>query len=109
MPGVFQWIWDNAGKVWEKAPAVVATKRMTDVGLVAAGAHKLYWVSCNPSAGLSVWELTDAIVALGAVVLDCYSTARETKMGVLSPPMQFNTGIYLETFTFMTSITFGYV
>lgn len=87
----------------------VKTKRVTGTGQVVAGTHKLYWLSCNPSAGLSVWELTDAIAGGGVVLLDCYSTARETKMGVLSPPMLFTTGIYLETFTNMTSITFGYV
>jgi len=103
------WLWNDALNKWEKAPSAVVTKRMVAVGQVIAGAHKLYWVSCNPGAGNSLWELTDAIAALGAVVLDCFSTSRESKLGVLSPPMPFATGIYLETFTAITSITFGYV
>ena len=107
--GVQLWLWDNANSTWEKAPASVVTKRLTAAGLVVAGKHKLYWVSCNTGAVNSVWELTDAVAALGTVVLSCYSSSRESKMGVLSPPMQFSTGIYCETFTNMTSMVFGYV
>jgi len=104
------WLWHYAWQAWQKQPAAVTTVRMVAVGQVGvAGAHKLYWISCNPSAGLSLWELTDAIAGGGVVVLDCYSTARETKQGVLSPPMQFSTGIYLETLTNVTGITFGYI
>ena len=90
-------------------PAEVTTIRMVAAGQVAPGAHKLCWISCNPSAGLSLWELTDAIAGGGVVLLDCYSTARETKLGVLSPPMPFATGIWLETLTNVTGITFGYI
>ncbi len=86
----------------------IVPKRMIATGQVVAGAAKLHWLVCNPSAGLSVWEITDAIAALGAVLLDCYSTSRESKMGIFLPPCPFATGIYLETFTNMTSITFGY-
>ena len=93
---------------WEPAPAVVTTERMVAVGQVVRGDYKLYWVACNPSATLSVWEVTDAIAAGAAVRLDGYSTAREAKVFVFSPPCYFRNGIYLETFINMTSMTFGY-
>jgi len=109
MGAVNLWLWDDTNEVWVKAPACVATKRMTDVGQVVAGAHKLCWVACNPSAGLSLWEIADSAVPGGAALLDCYSTARESKGFVFNPPCPFTDGIYLETFTNMTSITFGYV
>jgi len=103
------WEWDAANKIWVEKPAVVAVKRMTAVGQVIAGAHKLYWVDCNPSAGLSAWELTDDLVGGLAIVLDEFHTSRESHMINLNPPMPFTTGIYLKTFTNMNSITFGYV
>jgi len=102
------WIWDDTLGEWVKQQATSTPVRMDAVGLVIAGQHNLCWLSCNPSAGNSVWELTDAIVGGAAVVLDCFSTARESKMGNFNPPIHFATGIYLETFTNMTSITFGY-
>lgn len=109
MSGVMLWKWNHLNDTWEKVPAVVSPKRMAAAGQVIAGAHKLYWITCTPSAGNSVWELTDDLDGLGAVVLDCFSTSREGKGFSLTPPMPFDTGIYLKTFTNMTSVTFGYV
>ena len=109
MPGAYEYRWDYANSVWEKVPAVVATKYMAAAGQVVAGAHKLYWLACNPSAGNSVFELSDDTTGLTATVLDCFSTTREGKGFRFIPPMPFATGIYLKTFTNMTSITFGYV
>lgn len=109
MPQEGIWLWNHITHLWERSPAVVNTLRVLAAGQVVAGAHKLYWISCNPGAGNSLWELTDAIAALGAVVLDCFSTARESKHGVFSPPMDFTTGIYLETFTNIDAMTFGYI
>jgi len=109
MPGAYEYRWDYANNDWEKVPACVTTKRMAAAGSVIAGAHKLYWMSLNPSAALSVVELTDDIAALGVVVFDHFNTARDGHMMNLYPPMCFATGIYLETFTNMTSITFGYI
>jgi len=109
MSGVMIWLWDDANRVWVRAPAVVVVKRMDGTGQVIAGAHKLFWVSMNPSAANSVLELTDAIAALGAVVFDMYHATRDHMHMVLNPPMPFTTGIYLETFTSFTSVMFGYV
>lgn len=103
------WLWNHITGEWEEAPAVVTPKRMTGTGQVIAGAHKLYWIACNPSAGSSVFELSDDTTGLTATVLDCFSTNREGKGFNLSPPMPFVNGIYLKTFTAMTSIVFGYV
>ena len=109
MPGAYLWLWDDTNTDWVKAPAVVTVDRRIGTGLIAGGAHKLYWVACNPSAGLSLWEIADSAVPGGAALLDCYSTARESKGFVFNPPCPFTDGVYLETFTNMTSITFGYV
>jgi len=103
------WLWNHITNEWEKAPAVVTTIRLVAAGQVAAGAHKLYWLHMNPSAGNSILELTDAIAALGAVIYDDFHTAKEGHIHTLNPPMPFSTGIYLETFTNMTSVLFGYV
>lgn len=113
MPGVMLWEWDNTIKEWIEKPAVVTTRRMVAAspspGQVVAGAHKLYWLACNPSAGNSVFELSDDTTGLTATVLDCFSTNREGKGFAFNPPMNFATGIYLKTFTNMTSIIFGYI
>ena len=109
MPGAYSWLWNHITEEWEKTPAVVTVDRRVGTGLIAGGAHKLYWATCTPNASNSVWEVTDSAVALGAVLLDCFSTAKESKGFVFNPPCPFTDGIYLETFTNMTSITFGYI
>jgi len=103
------WEWNHITEKWEKAPAVVTVDRRIGTGLIAGGAHKLYWVKCNPSAGNSVWEITDSAVALGAVLIDCFHTGKEGHITNFLPPCPFKNGIYLETLTNMTSMTFGYV
>ena len=86
----------------------VKTVRLVAAGPVGlAGPHKLYWISCNPSAGNSVWELSDDIDGATAIVLDHYPTDRESHNTNLIPPKQFSKGIYLKTFTAMTSMVFG--
>ena len=93
-----------------RAEVGLLTARMTAVGQVgAAGARKLYWMNITPSAGNSVVELTDATAGGGAVVYDCFHTAKESHVHQFDPPMEFSNGIYLETFTNMTSIVFGYL
>ena len=103
------WLWNHITNAWEKAPAVVTAVRLIAAGPVVAGTHKLYWISLNPGAGNSVIELTNAIAALGVIVFDHFDTSREGHMLSLSPPMQFDTGIYLETLTNLTSAIFGYI
>ncbi len=93
-----------------RAAVGLLTVRMTGTGQVgAAGARKLYWMAVNPSAGNSTIELADAAAGGGAVVFDHYHTDRESHMDTLDPPMEFSNGIYLETFTAMTSVIFGYL
>ena len=101
--------WDDTLNEWVKAPLSSTPKRMLGTGQVIAGQHYLCWMTCNPSGGNSLWEVTDAIAAGGTVVIDCFSTSRESKFGSFRPPIYFANGIYLETFTNMTSMTFGYV
>jgi len=108
MPDQFIWLWNDILNKWEKAPACVSTVRLVGTGEVIAGAHYLHWVSCNPSVAASVWELTDAIAGGGVVVLDHYHATRDSHNTNLIPPRYFTTGIWLETFTNMTSMAFGY-
>ena len=103
------WLWDDTLQRWVKYPASSRYQRMTAVGQVVAGQHYLCWMTCRPSGGNSVWEVTDATAAGGGIVVECFSLAQESKMANFRPPIHFTTGIYLETFTAMTSITFGYI
>jgi len=103
------WRWNHITNAWEKAPAVVSTIRLVAAGQVAAGAHKLHWIKCNPAAAASVWELTDAIAGGGVILIDGFHQGREGHLNAFNPPMNFTTGIWLETFTNMTSLTFGYI
>ena len=109
MPGVFLWNYDPVSEEWVKVPACVRLKRMTEAGQVVSGARKLYWISCNPSVAASEWELTDDLDGLSDVLLDHHHPERESHNTNLVPPAKFSTGIYLKTFTNMTSMTFGYV
>ena len=107
---VGSWLWNHITHIWDKAPAVVTTQRMIAVGQVgAAGAHKLYWVSMNPSGPNSVLVLTDDTAVLGATVFDMYHATRDHMHMVLSPPMDFTAGIWIETLTNFTSVMFGYI
>lgn len=103
------WLWNHITGAWEEAPAVVNTVRLVGVGQVAAGAHKLYWIKCNPGAGNSLWELSDDTTGLTATALDEFHTTREGHTDNFLPPMNFTNGIYLKVFTNMTSMTFGYI
>ena len=103
------WEWDDTNKEWVKAPAVVIPKRMTGVGQVVLGAKKLYWISMKPSAASSEFQVTDATAGSATPLLEYFHTGYESHIHNLDPPCPFVSGIYLETFTNMTSITFGYV
>lgn len=103
------YLWDKANAVWVEAPACVATEMKVATGQVIAGAHKLYWISCNPSAAASEWALSDDTDGSTATLLEHHHPDRESHNTNLIPPMSFATGIYLKTFTNMTSMTFGYV
>lgn len=106
---VLLWLWNDITQEWEKAPAVVRTTRLVAEDTGIAGAHKLYWISCNPSAGLSEWGLSDAVAPGGAILIEHFHTDRDSHNTNLIPPMYFATGIWLETLTNMTSMTFGYI
>jgi len=109
MAGTQGWLWDPIHELWKPAPYCVVSKRLDAPGLVISGPHELYWMHPNPSAGATVVELTDAIVALGAVVFDHVDSTKDGHMMPFNPPMHFDNGIFLETFTNLTSVTFGYV
>lgn len=92
-----------------RAEVGLQTPRLVGVGQVKASPGKLYWLLLNPSAGNSTVEFTNDLDGLGAVVLDHFDTAREGHPINFDPPMEFTTGIYLKTFTNMTSVIVGYL
>ena len=107
--GFLCWLWDDTLKVWVPAPAVVVTTLLDAEDEFIAGAHKLYWISCNPSAGNSEWGLSDAVAPGGDILIEHFHTTKESHNTNLIPPMQFNTGIFIEKLVAMTSMTFGYI
>jgi len=109
MPGAYEYVWNHITEEWEKAPAVVTTTRLVAEDTGIAGAHKLYWVACSPSGANAEWQLTDDIAPGGGIVYDHWDTDRHSEQLIFNPPMQFDTGIWVETFTNMTSLTFGYI
>lgn len=109
MPAALLWEWDPVAEKWVKVPACVRLKRVTGAGQVVSGARSLYWISCNPDAAASEWELTDDLTGETDVVLDHHHPLRSSHNTNFIPPAKFSTGIYLKTYTNMTSITFGYV
>lgn len=92
-----------------RAEVGLQTPRLVGTGQIKASAGKLYWLEVNPGAGNSLLELTDDLDGAGAVVYDCFHTSRESHMHSFDPPMEFTTGIYLKTFTSMTSVIAGYL
>lgn len=92
-----------------RAEVGLNTPRLVGTGQVKASAGYLYWITMNPSAGLSVMELSDDIDGSTAVVYDHFHTSRQSHHVNLDPPMPFSNGIYLKTITNMTSIMFGYL
>ena len=87
---------------------IIITERMTAIGQVKAGACKLHWVSCAPAFPGSEIDISDAIEAGVTPLLEHYHDSREGHIDSFLPPCPFTTGIYLEKFDKMTSVTFGY-
>lgn len=114
-------LWGYNGASWDRlrsygtgilkvgrAEIGLSTLRRVGAGQVKASPGTLYWMKCNPSAGNSIWELSDDLDGSTAIVIDTFHTNKDGHMVTFDPPMEFSTGIYLKTFTNMTSITFGY-
>lgn len=102
------WLWSPAESKWIKSPADCLTVRLTAAGQAYLGLCRLHWVIANPSALLGAIEITDDADGLSAIKVDLFSTARDSNIVNLTPAMKFVTGIYLKTFTNMTSVVFGY-
>lgn len=85
------------------------TERLTGTAQVgSAGARLLYWLTTAPNAAACVVQLADAAAGSGTPIWEWKSSTGGGKHCVFDPPMEFATGIYLEAFTNMTSVTFGY-
>lgn len=108
MEQVATWGWCPICQEWEKVPLSCLTIRRVAVGQVYLGHCRLHWVIMNPSAPNALLAVTDANAALAAIVLDFFEADRNTLPFTMAPPKWFETGIYLETFTNLTSVIFGY-
>ncbi|MBA7648416.1 hypothetical protein ES703_56202 [subsurface metagenome] len=84
------------------------TIRKTAAGAVVGGAHRLFWVACSPDAPAAEWELTDAVGGGQPVVYDHFDNDRHSEQLIFDPPMKFTTGIWIEKFDHMKSLTFCY-
>ena len=103
------WEWDDTNNVWVKAPAVVRTVRAVATGPAVARACKLYWIACSPDSAGSEFQLTDADAPGGVEVYCHFDDDRHSEHIHISPPMQFDTGIYVEKFDKIQCLHFGYV
>ena len=105
----YQWQWSAAAEKWVKVPHHCTSIRLTDAGLVYDGACDLHWVHGNPSVAESLFEITDDTDGSTAVVLDHFDTTRDGHMLEFCPALHFENGIWLKTFTNMTSVIFGFM
>ena len=108
MPGVFPWGWDPVLEIWVKIPTSCTTTRLIAAGQAYLGMCRLHWIVVNPSAPNALLAITDHNAAAGVVVVDCFLANRNTLPIAMVPAKRFETGIYLETFTNLTSVVFGY-
>jgi hypothetical protein len=81
---------------------------MTGTGSVVTGARALYWLHIDPSGQNWDYELTDATAGGATVYFDDFHADRNGPIHTFDPPIPFSTGIYVETFTNLTSLTFAY-
>ena len=113
------WIWD--GTAWVKASGTseghifttpgyhdLVQVRHTAVGLVYTGAAHLHWITLNPSGPNAFVGLSDDLDGLGAVAWEYFIGVRKGEQIPFPVPFKFATGIYIQTFTAMTSVIFGY-
>ncbi|KKM86234.1 hypothetical protein LCGC14_1281050 [marine sediment metagenome] len=109
MASLLVWLWDDESEEWIKSPAVISHKRIAVTGQVVTGHRHLHWISTNPSAGNSLFELTDNTSGLGDPIFDHFDTTRDSHVLNFNPPWHFGNGIYVKTLTNFTSLIFGYV
>lgn len=83
--------------------------RETGAGSVATGARKLFWLTIRPSAANWVLALTDATAGGGTVIWDDGGALQEPCHCVFDPPIEFSTGIYIETYTNLTAVMLDYI
>ena len=115
------WLWNDDANAWIKAKCdsrgyqlvneeheYLAPDRHTETGLVNAGETALYWLTLNPSGQNAVMALADAVEGGGTVVYDQFHAGREAEHFNFRPAMKFTNGLYLETFTNLTSVIFGW-
>jgi len=78
--------------------------RATAIGIIAAGGRKLFWICARPSAANWVVGFTDTLIAGQPVKFDAGGAAVEMTHHNFDPPIEFGTGLYLETLTNVTAL-----
>ena len=104
---ICNYVWNYEREEWIKIPAAIETVRLLGVGLARAGSCRCFFINITPSAANALAEITDAVAGGGVVKWDHFISTKDSMPILFVPPMQFNTGLFLETATNLTSVVFG--
>jgi hypothetical protein len=98
----YLYVWD--GSAW------VELKGSSEgvIHIVHAGETWLHWITINASAANALVELSDDLDGSGAVVWEYFVGVRKGEQVPFPVPFHFTTGLYIKTFTNLTSLVFGH-
>ena len=87
------------------------TNRLTVAGAFVAGACKVYWLTVRPSSADWYVSLDDSLAGAATTKWDIGSGGSNSapQHVIFDPPMEFDTGCYLEAVDHIVSCTIGYV
>lgn len=93
--------------VWK---AAIGPKRVTVIagGPLFAVPTIVYWIACNPDAPNAWWILTDDLDGLGTPAYEHFDTDKHGDHIDFNPPLEFKIGLYVSTFSNMTSLIICY-
>ena len=94
--------------VWKTNQDKLSLIRKTATGSVVSGACKLYWMTIAPSGATTVLDISDG-TSSGTTIWSWQDVVGTGPHLSFDPPMPFATGIYIETLTDITAVTFGYL
>jgi len=76
VPRADMYEYDDATTTWHEKHHSVTGKRMTAAGQVVAEHSHIAWIITNPSGNNALFEITNDLDGLGAVVVDFYNAVR---------------------------------
>ena len=89
----------------------MSTNRLTAVGAFVSHACKVFWLTVRPSSADWYVSLDDSLDGTGTTVWDVGSGGSNSAPAhvIFDPPIEFDTGCYLEAVDHIASCTIGYV